>query len=120
MTFVISAMAVAAGRSRRMGTQQFPLSFGGQPLVARVVDELSRSPIDQVFTVVGEEGKPIMEAVAGRHVQLVTNTYAEHEMLRSVRYGLTAMPEDIDLPKDYQRAISRRMERKGRSRFPQG
>lgn len=115
---MISAMVLAAGRSRRMGGQKPLLSFGGQPLVARVVDELLRSPIDQVFMVVGEEGKPIMEAVAGRHVQFVTNTYAEDEMLCFVRCGLTAMPEDIDLPEDYQRAISHRTERKGRSRFP--
>ena len=91
---MISAMVLAAGRSRRMGTQKLLLPFGGQPLIARVVDELLRSPADQVFVVVGKEGKPILEAIAGRRVHCVTNTHAEDEMLHSVRCGLIAMPEE--------------------------
>jgi molybdenum cofactor cytidylyltransferase len=91
---MISAMVLAAGRSRRMGTQKLLLPFQGRPLITRVVDELLRSPVDQVFVVVGRDEKSILEAIAGRRVHSVTNTRDEGEMLHSVRCGLIAMPED--------------------------
>ena len=91
---MISAMVLAAGRSRRMGTQKLLLPFGEQPLVAEVVDKVLRSPVDQVFVVIGKEGESIIKALDGRRVHFVTNTHAEDEMLYSVRCGLTAMPEE--------------------------
>ena len=91
---MICAMVLAAGRSRRMGTQKLLLPYRGQALVAQVVDELLRSPVDQVFVVTGKDGKPILEALAGRRVHSVTNAHAENEMLHSVRCGLIAMPEE--------------------------
>ena len=91
---MICAMVLAAGRSRRMGTQKLLLPYRGQPLVAQVVDSLLRGPVDQVFVVTGKDGKPILEAIAGRRLHCVTNTYAEDEMLHSVRCGLNAMPEE--------------------------
>ena len=91
---MISAMVLAAGRSRRMGTQKLVLPFRGQPLVARVVDELMRSPVDQVFVVVGKDEASITEALANRHVHFVANTHPVDEMLHSVRCGLIAMPEE--------------------------
>jgi len=87
-------MVLAAGQSRRMGTQKLLLPFQGQPLVARVVDELLRSPVDQVFVVVGNDRDSIAEALADRRVHFVTNTHGEEEMLYSVRCGLIAMPEE--------------------------
>lgn len=90
---MICAMVLAAGRSSRMGTQKLLLPYRGQPMIARVVDELLESPVDQVFVVTGKEGKPILEALAGRRVHCVTNPHAEDEMLHSVRCGLIAMPQ---------------------------
>ena len=91
---MICALVLAAGRSRRMGTQKLLLPFRGQALIAHVVDELLRSPVDHVFVVVGKQGRPILEAIAGRRVHAVTNTHDDDEMLRSVRCGLIAMPEE--------------------------
>ncbi len=91
---MICAMVLAAGLSRRMGTQKLLLPYLGKPMIAHVVDELLRSPVDQVFVVIGKQGKPILEALAGRGVHPVTNTQAEEEMLHSVRSGLIAMPEE--------------------------
>jgi molybdenum cofactor cytidylyltransferase len=91
---MICALVLAAGRSRRMGTQTLLLPLRGRPVIAHVVDQLLGSPVDQVFVVVGEEGKQIVEAVGGRRVHFVTNADAEGEMLSSVRCGLSAMPED--------------------------
>lgn len=89
---MICALVLAAGRSHRMGAQKLLLPLGGKPAIARIVDEVVRSPVDQVFVVVGHDGKRIAGALAGRRVNFVTNPHAEGEMLSSVRCGLSAMP----------------------------
>ncbi len=90
---MISALVLAAGRSRRMGAQKLLLPVGGQPAIARIVDEVLRSPVDEVLVVIGPDGERIAEALAGRRVRFVTNPDAEGEMLGSVRCGLRAMSE---------------------------
>ena len=95
-TAMISAIVLAAGRSRRMGTQKLLLPFGGKPLVVRIVDELLSSAIDQIFVVVGGDGTAIAEAITDRPVHFITNTQPEGEMLSSVRCGLAAVPEESD------------------------
>ena len=91
---MICAMVLAAGRSRRMGTQKLLLPIRGQPLIAHVVDELLKSPVDQVFVVIGKDGKPILDAIADRRVKAVTNPHSDGEMLHSVRCGLRAMAQE--------------------------
>ena len=91
---MICALVLAAGRSRRMGVQKLLLPVGGQPLIARVVDEVLRSPVAEVFVVIGHEGERVAEALAGRRVRFVPNPDAEGEMLSSVRCGLRAVPEN--------------------------
>jgi molybdenum cofactor cytidylyltransferase len=93
---MISAMVLAAGRSRRMGVQKLLLPYRGRPLIAHVVDELLRSPVDPVIVVIGKDGGAIVEAIAGRDVHTVVNTSPKDEMLSSVRCGLTAMPDEAD------------------------
>ena len=90
---MICAMVLAAGRSRRMGTQKLLLPLRGKPLIAHVVDEPLRSGVDRVFVVVGADEQPILDALAGRPVHAVKNTQTECEMLHSVRCGLTAVPQ---------------------------
>ncbi len=70
--------------------------LGGRPVIARIVDEVLRGPVDRVFVIVGPDGARIAEALAGRRVEFVTNPDPEAEMLSSVRCGLRAMPEDCD------------------------
>jgi len=89
---MIGALVLAAGRSRRMGTQKLLLPLQGRPVIAHVVDELLRSRMDRVLVVVGEDEGPIREAIADRPVQFVTNSRAEGEMLSSVRCGLAVLP----------------------------
>jgi molybdenum cofactor cytidylyltransferase len=91
---MIAAVVLAAGRSRRMGadTQKLLLPFDEQPLIARVVDEIQRSPVTEVVVVVGRDGDRIATALAGRRLILVRNPAGDGEMLGSVRCGLRAVP----------------------------
>ena len=89
---MICALVLAAGRSRRMGTQKLLLPVGGRPVITRIVDEVLASPVDQVFVVINPDGAGITAALGDRRVRFVVNTEVDGEMLSSVRCGLAAMP----------------------------
>jgi len=89
-------MILAAGQSRRMGAQKLLLPLGDRPVIARIVDEALRSPVDRVYVIVGPDGSHIADVLAGRRIEFVTNPDAEGDMLSSVRCGLRAMPEDCN------------------------
>jgi molybdenum cofactor cytidylyltransferase len=89
---MIGAIVLAAGRSRRMGTQKLLLKLGGKPVISRIVDEVLRCPIDAICVVIGQDGLQVMEVLSGRRVQFVRNDTVESDMLSSVRCGLQALP----------------------------
>lgn len=60
---MITALVLAAGRSRRMGTQKLLLPLDGKPVIAHVVDQLLRSPVDRVLVVIGEDEDCIRQAL---------------------------------------------------------
>jgi len=76
-----------------MAAQKLLLPVGGQPVIARVADQVLAGPVDRVFVVIRPEEGPIIGALAGRGVTFVTNPDTAGEMLSSVRCGLAAMPE---------------------------
>jgi molybdenum cofactor cytidylyltransferase len=90
------AIVLAAGKSRRMGRQKLLLPIGGVPTIARVVDALLASPIDQVSIVVGADRAAIAAALEGREVQFVVNEEPDSDMLDSIRCGLAAVPNNCD------------------------
>jgi len=89
---MICAIVLAAGRSRRMGTQKLLLPLAGKPMIARIVDELQQSPAQQTFVVVGDDGEKVQLALDGRTVTFTKNPNSEGDMLSSIRCGLSAMP----------------------------
>ncbi len=93
---IICAIVLAAGESRRMGSQKLLLPFGRTTVMGHVVDELLRSDLDAVYVVVGHEGNRISEELSRRSVTLVTNPDYRLGMLSSVRCGLWALPQQCD------------------------
>jgi molybdenum cofactor cytidylyltransferase len=93
---MISAIVLAAGHSRRMGTQKLLLPVRGEPMIAVVVDELLHSPVDEVIVVTGKAGSAVGAALADCDVRLVVNADQDSEMLQSVRCGLTAVSADAE------------------------
>ena len=91
---MICAMVLAAGQSRRMGTQKLLLPLAGRPLITGIVDEVLRSPVAEVFVVMGRDAPRITQALAGRRVRLLTNPCTDGDMLSSVRCGLRALPPE--------------------------
>jgi molybdenum cofactor cytidylyltransferase len=89
---MICAIVLAAGRSERMGTQKLLLPLAGKSVITHVVDELSRSRVDEILVITGRDGKRVRQTLADRRVRFVENPDAHSDMLGSVRCGLRGLP----------------------------
>ncbi len=90
---MICAIVLAAGQSRRMGVQKLLLPFGGKTVIAHIIDQLAASSVDEVYIVVGCQGKQVSEGLSGRPVSIVNNSNYKSGMLSSVRCGLSAISQ---------------------------
>lgn len=94
---MVSAIVLAAGRSRRMGRFKPLLPFGDRTVVERVVDALLAVPVDRVLVVVSEErADEIRRALGGRAVTYTANPDPDAGMLSSVQTGLRALGGGVD------------------------
>lgn len=91
---VVGAIVLAAGRSRRMGTQKLLLPLGSRPVIARVVDQVCQSTINGVLIVAGADAPRLAEALGERRVHWITNPDPDGDMLSSIRCGLRALPSE--------------------------
>ena len=89
---MICAIVLAAGCSRRMGTQKLLLPFAGKMVIAHIVDEVLASPVSEVFVVLREDSEAVSAALVGRRWTAVVNPDPDGDMLSSVRCGLRAVP----------------------------
>ncbi len=90
---MICAIVLAAGRSRRMGAQKLLLPFGSKTVIAHIVDQFTASSVDEVYVVVGCQGKQVSHELSGRSVSIVNNSNYKSGMLSSVRCGLHAISQ---------------------------
>lgn len=92
---MIAAVVLAAGLSRRMGTQKLLLPFAGRTVIAHIIDQLQSARMEAIHVVVGADGARVAAALAGRPVTLVPNPDPEGGgMLSSVRCGLASLPAE--------------------------
>lgn len=89
---MIRAILLAAGRSRRMGTQKLLLPYGGTTVVGHITDQLVVSDLDGLVGVVRSWNDRVGRELSGRGVTIVENPDPEGEMLSSVRCGLRMLP----------------------------
>ncbi len=88
---MISAIVLAAGESRRMGTTKQLLEWRGSTLLGWVLDTLLASPLDEIILVVGHDAERILERTSNPRVKAVLNPDFRRGMSTSLRRGLTAM-----------------------------
>jgi len=93
---IVHAIVLAAGRSRRMGTQKLLLPFAGSTVIGRIMAEVIVSNVREVHVVVGADGPAVAEALREYPVSLVTNPDPDGDMLSSVRCGMRAVPADCN------------------------
>src|SRR5207302_4824903 len=92
----ITAIVLAAGESRRMGTLKPLLPFGKQTVIETVVSSLLRCPIDEVLVVLGHRAEEIARPLASYPVRTVLNPEYLSGMLTSVQSGFAAARPDTE------------------------
>jgi molybdenum cofactor cytidylyltransferase len=88
---LIAGIVLAAGASRRFGSQKLLAPLGGVPLARRSVEALLGARLDEVIVVLGSDASAVGAALHGLPVRLVTNPAYAAGMSTSLRAGLDAL-----------------------------
>ncbi len=91
---MIAAIILAAGESRRMGTQKLLLPFGGTTVVGAVVRTAQASRAGRTLVVLGSDREAIRRELEPHGVDFVVNENYPQGMLTSIQTGLRALPAD--------------------------
>jgi molybdenum cofactor cytidylyltransferase len=90
----VAAVVLAAGQSRRMGTENKLLAeVDGKPMVAHAVEQALASQAEPVIVVTGHERARVEAALAGFAVQRVHNPDYAAGLSTSLHRGLAVVPD---------------------------
>jgi len=90
------AIILAAGSSRRMGTQKMIMPYGKSTILETVIDNVRHSKVDNIVVVLGADQDKIRSTIEGKPVQIEYNRDHENGMLSSVICGIRSLPADAD------------------------
>jgi len=88
------AIILAAGSSRRMGTQKMIMPYGNSTILETVIDNVLDSKVDNIVVVLGADREKIRSTIEGKPVQISYNRDHEKGMLSSVICGINSLPAD--------------------------
>ncbi len=91
---MIDAIVLAAGRSRRMGTQKLLLPYAGRTVIHHIVDQVAATSPRRLIVVVANDRAAIERAMIGVPATIAVNPEPDGDMLSSVRTGLTALSDN--------------------------
>lgn len=93
---MIWAVILAAGESRRMGTQKLLLPFGEATVVEAVVRTALASGVDRAVAVLGADREAIRARLEPRGVDFAVNERFPDGMLTSIQAGFRALPPEAE------------------------
>jgi len=93
---VISAIVLAAGESKRMGQTKQLLDWEGRTILQRVLENLSRSQVDEVILVLGHEAERIQQTLDTHKVKVVINRNYKEGMITSIQQGLINLDDKVE------------------------
>ena len=89
--FPITAIVLAAGLSRRMGKQnKLLLPIGKQKLIAKTVDVVLASQVEETLVVLGHEAIKLQRVLRGKNITLLKNSLYQLGMTTSIQRGVQA------------------------------
>ncbi len=92
----IAALLLAAGQSRRMGSNKLLAEIDGRPMVARTATRLLSSHARPIVAVLGNQADAVDAALGRLPVERVRNPAFAEGLSTSLKRGLAALPPDID------------------------
>ena len=90
------AVVLAAGESRRMGTQKLLLPCPDRPMIRQVIDNILSAGVEKIMVVTGSHRDEVVGALGGLPLHFSHNEKFREGMLSSVICGITALPEGTD------------------------
>ncbi|MCI0606617.1 NTP transferase domain-containing protein [bacterium] len=95
MSTFVSAIVLAAGMSRRMGTLKQLAMIGDQTLLETTLRAVADSRVHETILVLGYQAEEISRAVSiSASTKIVTNDFFEKGMSTSIRCGLRSVSSD--------------------------
>ncbi len=91
----MSALLLAAGASRRMGTSKQLLPVGDRPAIVRCLETIVAAGLEKIVVVVAPEGDAVVELVRPFPTVVICNGTPDGDMAQSVRTGLTAVDSSV-------------------------
>lgn len=88
---MIAAVVLAAGTSSRLGAPKQMLQYRGRPVLAMVVENILKSPVDRVVVVLGYRAEELAVILEGFPVETVVNGRYAGGQSTSVKAGLAAL-----------------------------
>lgn len=93
---MIWAVILAAGESRRMGTQKLLLPFGDATVIESIVRTALASRVDRVLAVLGADRDAVRQKLEPLGTDFAINEDFAKGMLSSVQAGFKALPADAE------------------------
>ena len=90
------AIILAAGSSRRMGSQKLLMPFGEKTIIETVVDQVLNSQVNEVVVVLGADHEKVRQILGDRPVKFCHNEDHEKGMFSSIICGLRSVPTDAE------------------------
>jgi molybdenum cofactor cytidylyltransferase len=90
------AIILAAGSSRRMGTQKMIMPYGKSTILETVIDNVLNSKVDNIVVVLGADQDKIRHTIELKPVEISYNRDHEKGMLSSVICGIRSLPADAE------------------------
>jgi molybdenum cofactor cytidylyltransferase len=94
----VTAILLAAGRSRRMGAFKPLLPFGDRTVVECCIDSLRGAEIDDIVVVVGHRAEDVREHLKHSQVSFAVNPAPESEMSASIALAVEQVRGDAKAP----------------------
>ena len=93
MSVACGAIILAAGQSRRMGSNKLIALFRGKPMVTHVADAVNAAGLPGIV-VLGHAGQDVRRALAGHELGFVTAADHAEGMARSIAAGIAVAPPE--------------------------
>lgn len=92
----IAAVVLAAGASRRMGTNKLLLPVEGEAMVHRTVRRVRDAGCEPIVVVTGHDAALVRDALAALEVEFAPSPDPTGPTSASLHAGLRALPPDVD------------------------
>ncbi len=89
----VTAILLAAGMSKRMGSPKQLLPLNGKPMIRHCLDAILESEIDRPVVVLGPGSEETRRAIQDLPLNVVFNNQKDSEMAQSVRIGIHAVDD---------------------------